>query len=124
MEKGERSATKGELFILSAPSGTGKNTLICEVLSIFGDIGGLEYAVSYTTRPPRDGEIDGQNYHFVDRSEFGRMIIDRELLESAEYNNHFYGTAGSEVLPRLESGLDVIIEIEVRGTEQLLERCP
>ena len=124
MEKEERSEERGELFILSAPSGTGKNTLIREVLAIFGESGGLVYSVSYTTRPPREGEIYGQNYYFIDQSEFDRMITNEEFLESAEYNSHRYGTAASEVLPRLDAGLDVIIEIEVRGTELLMQRCP
>jgi guanylate kinase len=119
-----RTSTGGDLFIVSAPSGTGKNTLIREVLEVFGEGGGLVYSVSYTTRSPREGEVDGENYHFVDREVFDKMVGDGAFLEWAEYNQNRYGTAASEVLPRLEAGIDVILEIEVRGTEKLLERCP
>jgi guanylate kinase len=119
-----RPSIKGDLFIVSAPSGTGKNTLIREVFGILGEASGLIYSVSYTTRAPRDGEVDGENYHFVDQEIFERMIADGAFLEWAEYNKNYYGTAAAEVLPRLESGTDVILEIEVRGTEKLLERCP
>lgn len=114
----------GGLFIVSAPSGTGKNTVIKEVLEEFGDRGGLEYSVSYTTREPREEETDGVNYHFVDEQLFQEMIDSGAFLEWAEYNGNHYGTAAAEVLPRRESGIDVVLEIEVRGAEQLLERCP
>ena len=67
-----RTSTDGDLFIVSAPSGTGKNTLIREVLEVFGEGGGLVYSVSYTTRSPREGEVDGENYHFVDQEVFGK----------------------------------------------------
>lgn len=114
----------GSLFIVSAPSGTGKNTLIKQVLEEFGDSGDLEYSVSYTTREPREGELDGVNYHFVDERLFKEMIDGGAFLEWAEYNGNYYGTAAAEVDPRREAGIDVILEIEVRGTEKLLERCP
>lgn len=118
------SRSKGDLFILSAPSGTGKNTLIREVFRSLGDDGSLVYSVSYTTRVPRSGEQDGVNYHFVDREVFDTMVTRGAFLEWAEYNGHSYGTAASEVLPRLEKGIDVILEIEVEGAMKLLARCP
>ena len=114
----------GDLFILSAPSGTGKNTLIRQVFRLLGDDGRLAYSVSYTTRSPRKGEEDGVNYHFVDREAFDRMVDEDAFLEWAQYGGHHYGTAASEVLPRLERGTDVILEIEVQGAMMLLARCP
>ncbi len=124
MTESNRIDTSGALFIVSAPSGTGKNTVIKQVIEDLGDSGRLEYSVSYTTREPREGEVDGVNYHFVDERQFQEMIDSSAFLEWAEYNGNYYGTAAAEVLPRRESGIDVILEIEVRGTEMLLERCP
>lgn len=113
--------SRGELFVLSAPSGTGKSTLIRSVLA---EIPGLEHSVSHTTRPPRQGEKDGLDYHFIDRPGF-RSMIDREaFLEWAEYNENLYGTSIREVDSRLERGVDVILDIEVKGTERLLQRRP
>jgi len=120
----ESSIQVGELFIVSAPSGTGKNTLIRTVIESLGSDGSLVYSVSYTTRSPRKGERDGVNYHFVDRKSFEKMAKSQGFLEWAEYNGNLYGTAVEEVLPRLESGVDVILEIEVQGAEKLLERLP
>ena len=112
---------RGEMFILSAPSGTGKNTLIRQVLS---QLNGLEHSISHTTRAPRRGEQDGVSYHFVDRPRFESMIGADQFLEWAEYNQELYGTAVVEVESRLARGVDVLMDIEIRGTERLLERCP
>jgi guanylate kinase len=114
----------GELFILSAPSGTGKTTLIRSMMGGTADLGGLVFSVSHTTRSPRPGEVDGRDYHFVERSRFEAMIAAGRLLEHAEYNGHLYGTAGDEVLPRLAAGLDVILDIDVQGAEQVFRRYP
>ncbi|MEJ2086700.1 MAG: guanylate kinase [Acidobacteriota bacterium] len=119
-----RTTQTGELFIVSAPSGTGKNTLIRHAIENVGSDGSLAYSVSYTTRAPRKGERDGVNYHFVDRPVFEKMVEAQGFLEWAEYNGNLYGTAVEEVLPRLEAGVDVILEIEVQGAEKLLKRCP
>ncbi len=113
--------TKGEMFILSAPSGTGKNTLIREVAA---KLDGLEHSISHTTRAPRRGEVDGVSYHFVDRSRFETMVENGEFLEWAEYNGELYGTSRAEVESRLERGADVLLDIEIVGTEKLLARCP
>ena len=118
------SRQRGDLFIVSAPSGTGKNTLIRSVLESLGSDGSLVYSVSYTTRAPRKGERDGVNYHFVDRLAFENMVEEQGFLEWAEYNGNLYGTAAEEVLPRLGSGVDVILEIEVQGAAKLLKRVP
>lgn len=113
--------TRGEMFIIAAPSGTGKDTLIGEVMSSIGD---LEHSVSYTTRPAREGEIDGQDYHFVDKTVFEEMIAADAFLEWAEYNSNLYGTSVDEVESRLNRGIDVLLDIEIVGTERLLNRCP
>ena len=113
--------SRGEIFIISAPSGTGKNTLIEEVLS---SIEGLEHCVSHTTRQARQGEADGAPYYFVDRETFSRMIEDGAFLEWAEYNGNLYGTSFQEVDSRLDKGIDVILDIEIIGTAKLVERRP
>lgn len=116
---------RGELFILSAPSGAGKTTLIQNLLGGgLGHCGGLAFSVSYTTRAPRPGEVDGRDYHFVDQATFQRMIVEDRFLEWAEVHQHFYGTSVEEVLPRLEQGLDVLLDIDVQGTERVLARHP
>ena len=116
---------RGDLFILSAPSGTGKTTLIHSMLrGGTGALKDLAFSVSHTTRQPRGGEVDGTDYHFVDRSTFERMLADGCFLEHAEYNQNLYGTSWDEVRPRLERGGDVILEIEVQGAEQVMRRYP
>jgi len=114
---------RGDLFILSAPSGTGKTTLIHAMLRHgTGKLPGLFFSVSHTTRAPRRNEVDGTDYHFVDRATFKRMIDDGAFVEHAEYNQNLYGTSRREVEPRLERGEDVILEIEVQGTRALREK--
>ena len=81
---------RGQLIVLSGPSGTGKSTVIAE---LFRQRENIHFSVSYTTRAPRAGEQDGVNYNFVTRQEFERMIADNELLEYAEYVNNYYGTS-------------------------------
>lgn len=116
---------RGDLFILSAPSGTGKTTLIHAMRR--GGTGALSdvvFSVSHTTREPRRGEVDGTDYHFVDRDTFQEMIDADRFLECAEYNQNFYGTAWDEVEPRLAQGIDVIMDIDVQGAERVLQRFP
>lgn len=116
---------RGELFILSAPSGTGKSTLIRSLLEGgFAGFGDLAFSVSHTTRRPRKGERDGRDYHFVDATTFRAMMARDEFLEWAEVHNNYYGTAASEVFPRLESGIDVLMDIDVQGAERVLARYP
>jgi guanylate kinase len=111
----------GELFIVSAPSGAGKTTLIKALMNgRFAGLGGLEFSVSYTTRKPREGEVDGKDYYFVDPASFHSMIAADEFLEWAEVHGHHYGTSKDEVLPRLEKGIDVVLDIDVQGTERVL----
>jgi len=116
---------RGELFILSAPSGTGKTTLIHSMMEGgLAGFGGLAFSVSHTTRAPRSGEIDGRDYHFVDHAAFQGMIAGDRFLEWAEVHNNYYGTSKDEVFPRLEQGIDVLMDIDVQGAERVLGRYP
>lgn len=115
---------RGELFILSAPSGTGKTTLIQSLIQGGFGLGGVAFSVSYTTRKPRQGEVDGKDYHFVDHATFLAMIDADRFLEWAQVHGNFYGTAKDEVFPRLEKGIDVLLDIDVQGAERVMERCP
>jgi len=112
---------KGQLIVLSGPSGVGKSTVIASLLSKRKDI---YFSVSFTTRQPRTGEVNGVNYNFVNRQEFERMIADNELLEYAEYVNNYYGTSLKAINDRLEAGIDVLLDIEVQGAAKVRERCP
>ena len=115
----------GELFILSAPSGAGKTTLIRHLLGGgLAGAGDLAFSVSHTTRRPREGEVEGRDYHFVDLAAFQRLAADGAFLEWAEVHGHCYGTSRDEVFPRLEQGADVVLDIDVQGAEQVLERYP
>lgn len=112
---------RGQLIVLSGPSGTGKSTVITE---LFKQRSNIHFSVSYTTRAPRAGEQDGVNYNFVSREEFERMIADNELLEYAEYVNNYYGTSLKVIHDKLDSGIDVLLDIEVQGAAKVRERCP
>jgi guanylate kinase len=116
----------GELFILSAPSGAGKTTLIQSLLAggFAEHHGGLAFSVSHTTRKPRQGEADGRDYHFVDHATFLGMIEADAFLEWAKVHDNYYGTSRQEVFPRLEEGIDVLLDIDVQGAEQVVARCP
>lgn len=115
----------GELFIVSAPSGAGKTTLINNLVTGGTPrLAGLEFSVSYTTRKPRQGEVDGKDYHFIDHETFLSMIAAGSFLEWAEVHGNYYGTAASEVFPRLERGIDVLLDIDVQGAERVLSRHP
>ena len=112
---------KGQLIVLSGPSGVGKSTVIAELISQRDNI---YFSVSYTTRQPRVGEQDGVNYNFVSREEFERMIGAHELLEYAEYVNHYYGTSLKAIRERLDNGVDVLLDIEVQGAAKVKASCP
>lgn len=117
---------RGELFIISAPSGAGKTTLIQNLLLARNlvDPGSLAFSVSHTTRQPREGEAEGRDYHFVDLPTFEAMVAAGSFLEWAKVHDNCYGTSYQEVFPRLEQGVDVILDIDVQGAEQVQERCP
>lgn len=114
-------AMKGNLIIISSPSGGGKGTLIKEVLQSVPDIG---YSVSLTTRPPRTGEENGRHYHFVSREEFEKNIKAGEFLEYAEVHGNLYGTSLLQTEKLTTEGKDVILEIDVQGAMTVLERKP
>ena len=86
----------------------------------FADLGGLAFSVSHTTRKPRQGEVDGRDYHFVDRATFEAMVEADAFLEWAKVHDNFYGTSREEVFPRLEQGIDVLLDIDVQGAEQVI----
>ena len=109
----------GILFIVSAPSGAGKTSLVEALLA---DDPRIQVSVSHTTRPRREGEVDGIDYHFVSREEFRRMVDEGLFLEWAEYNQNLYGTSWHSIDEPLARGRDVVLEIEVQGAAQVRER--
>ncbi|QQR72691.1 MAG: guanylate kinase [Holophagales bacterium] len=115
---------RGDLFLISAPSGGGKTTLMKALEEKLGAASNLAFVVSHTTRRPRAGELPGVDYHFVDDQTFDRMLEDGEFLEWAPVHGHRYGTAAMEVVPLLERGLDVIHDLDVQGTERLVQSLP
>ena len=110
-----------QAFVITGPSGVGKGTLIRGVMDRVGD---LELSVSATTRPPRMGEVDGVDYHFLSREEFHRRLAAGEFLEHADYAGNRYGTLRSELEDRLGAGHPVVLEIEVQGARQVREAMP
>jgi len=119
------ASAPGVLFIVASPSGGGKTTLVREVIALLAERGvSAHFSVSHTTRPRRPAETDGIDYHFVDRPTFQQMIERGAFLEWAEYNDHLYGTARSEVEPRLVAGEDVFLDIEVQGASQVKTLIP
>ena len=116
---------RGELFILSAPSGAGKTTLVNEMLQgNRAELDDLAFSVSHTTRPPRRGECDGADYFFIEKAKFESMIDGGQFLEWAHVHNRLYGTSIDQVIPQLESGTDVLLDIDVQGAGQVLEKMP
>jgi guanylate kinase len=113
-----RIARRGLMFVLSSPSGAGKTTL--SRLLLRGDRN-VELSVSVTTRPKRRGEIDGRDYHFIDRARFDAMVGSSELLEWAEVFGHRYGTPRQPVIAALRAGRDILFDIDWQGTQQLRE---
>ena len=108
-------ARTGILLVVSGPSGSGKTTL-CRRLKESGEV---RYSISCTTRPPRSGEVDGRDYHFLNREEFERRLQTGDFLEHAEVHGHLYGSLKSEVLGHLKAGTDVVMDIDVQGAEQI-----
>ena len=110
----------GTLFIVSGPSGAGKTTLIERVRDELSPIGiNLYFSVSHTTRSPRNGETEGRSYYFVGDHDFAQMVERREFLEWAHVHAHWYGTSKTEVLSRLDKGVDVILDIDYQGARQI-----
>lgn len=114
-------AVRGTLYIVSAPSGAGKTSLVAALLERVEQV---EVSVSHTTRKPRAGEVNGEHYHFVSAEEFLGMIEDGQLLEHAKVFDNFYGTARASVEERLDAGMDVILEIDWQGARQVRAAVP
>jgi guanylate kinase len=112
---------KGNLIIISSPSGGGKGTLIREILRSTPDIG---YSVSYTTRAMRPGEVHKQDYYFISPEEFHQHAEQGELLEFAEVHGNFYGTHRGVVEKMISEGKDVVLEIDVQGAELVMQKMP
>ena len=112
---------QGILFIVTAPSGAGKTSLVNELLK---QITNLAVSVSFTTRPIRPGEVSGKNYHFIDEIEFLNMHSNDDFLETADVYGHKYGTSKSSVKAEFEQGNDVILEIDWQGAEQVKNLFP
>lgn len=116
-----QAAVQGTLFVISAPSGAGKTSLVSEMLRQDSALG---VSISHTTRPMRDGEQDGVNYHFVSRETFEAMIARGDFLEHANVFGNYYGTSQTWVRDTLASGQDVILEIDWQGAEQVRRLIP
>ena len=106
----------GSLIVISGPSGVGKSTLVKRAMAELPD---LRFSVSCTTRAPREGEVDGKSYYFLDDAEFTRRLDNGEFLEHAGVFKHRYGTLKSEVLNRITRGEEVLLDIDVQGAKQI-----
>ena len=111
----------GILFIISAPSGSGKSTLVSEVRK---QLSGIEFSVSWTTRPPRGSEQDGREYNFTTREEFERMVAEGQFLEHAEVFGNYYGTARRSLELARAVGHDLLLDIDVQGAAQVRAKMP
>lgn len=112
---------RGMLYVVSAPSGCGKGTILSEV---FKRNKNIFYSVSATTRLPREGEVDGVNYFFMTKEQFKNLAENGQMLEYAEFCGNFYGTPRSAVEEKLDAGYDVVLEIETKGAMLVKERMP
>ena len=112
---------RGLLFIVTAPSGAGKSSLVNAVLA---DDPALALSISYTTRAPRAGETNGREYHFVDRAAFQKMLEAGEFLESAEVHGNFYATSQKQITDSRAAGRDVVLEIDWQGAAQVRRLFP
>jgi guanylate kinase len=113
--------SQGVLYIVSAPSGAGKTSLVKALLKTDPAI---RLSVSYTTRPPRPGETDGRDYHFVSRERFQEMLAEGEFLEHAEVYGNFYGTSKGSIARDLDAGRDILLEIDWQGAAQVKRHFP
>lgn len=112
-------SAKGVIFIVSAPSGAGKTSLVRRIIE---EVPGIAVAVSHTTRPMREGDVDGSDYHFVDREEFEQLIKAGAFLEHADVFGNYYGTSSQAVETSISHGSDVILEIDWQGASQIRSR--
>lgn len=112
---------KGNLIILSAPSGTGKTTIVKKIMP---EVERLTFSISHTTRSPRAGEEDGVDYHFVSEEQFKELIAAGDFLEWAEVHGNYYGTSQQAAEEWLDQGYDVFLDIDVQGARQVRETAP
>ena len=117
MNNNLKNNKRGILFVLSSPSGAGKTSLSRKLLERNKN---LFLSISYTTRPPRPGEINESDYYFIDDGKFNEMLKRDEFLESAKVFDHYYGTPKSPIIAAIESGKDVLFDIDWQGTQQLM----
>lgn len=115
------STSQGVLYIVSAPSGAGKTSLVKALLK--NDLA-IRLSVSYTTRAARPGEVDGRDYHFVDRHRFEQMLAEGEFLEHAEVYGNYYGTSKGSISRDLNAGRDILLEIDWQGADQVKDHFP
>ncbi len=120
-QKPEKMPPVGKLFVITGPSGVGKGTILER---FFEDNKNIIYSISQTTRKPRPGEVHGVNYFFVSKEEFEKSIENDELLEWAKYSDNYYGTKKAFVLKALQKGADVLLEIETKGAQKIMEKFP
>ncbi len=111
----------GHFFVVAAPSGTGKTSLVRALVSNVND---LQISISFTTRPPRPGDVQGKDYNFVTRPEFEQMVENKEFLEFATIYTHLYGTSRESVMRKLAAGIDVLLEIDWQGAQQIRRLFP
>lgn len=117
----QSNSPQGTLYIFAAPSGAGKTSLVKALLD---KSDGIEVSVSHTTRAPREGEVDGVNYHFTDVTAFNAMVNEGAFLEHAQVFDNLYGTARANIEDRLAAGVDVILEIDWQGARQVRQQFP
>ena len=111
----------GQLFVISAPSGAGKSTIL---MAVRQRVPGLGYSISHTTRKPRGNERNGIDYHFVDDETFTKMIDEGDFVEWAKVYDHFYGTSSSGLKDLTDSGLDVLMDVDIQGGRNIKNRFP
>ena len=113
---------KGQIFVITAPSGAGKTTIIKNILE--KDVGEIGYSISHTTRKPRKGESHGLHYYFVDRENFEKMIDAHEFIEWAVVYDYLYGTSISSVNRELSSGKDLLMDVDIQGSQEIKKQFP
>lgn len=117
----DTNQAKGTLYVVSAPSGAGKTSLLKQLIQ---EMENVETSISHTTRVMRSGELDGVDYHFVDQAKFKQLIFESAFFEHAEVFGNFYGTSKASIQEQLNSGVDVILEIDWQGARQIREQLP
>jgi len=111
----------GTPYIVAAPSGGGKTSL---VKNLIDDLDNIEVSISHTTRPQRRGETDGADYFFIDKTQFSQMILQNEFVEHAKVFDHYYGTSVRQIKDRLQKGIDIVLDIDWQGAQQIRKLFP